>query len=159
MRYVAIAVAAALGAWAFWEWSWTPVQCNDRVSRLMAQTDAAERTTGEYARLVRARRNLEELAALRERCPREVRVPVLIGANEELVGRLNDAAASYSEALRIEQRPEIYAALATAQVQLGLVDQAVENYVLAARFHPLTLESIQSEELHRRINARLAQPR
>ena len=82
---------------------------------------------------------------------------MLMGANQELIGRVEDAERSYREALTIEQRPEIYMALALAQVQLGRVDDAVENYVTAARFGPQILYELPSDELTRRVQERLGQ--
>jgi tetratricopeptide (TPR) repeat protein len=154
-RVLVIAAAAVVSVWALRAWVYAPVHCNAEVTALELQTDLAGNTTDSYERTVRARRNLERLAELRAMCPAEVRVPVIIATNEELVGRLEDAAAHYAEALRIEERPEIHAELGRVQVELGRVDQAVESYATAGRFHPLMLSSIGSEELLQRVQRRL----
>lgn len=142
--------AAACGA-ALMHFAYGPYRCNATVSRLTARTDAAERTAGDYERIVRARRNLADLAGLRDSCPTQVRVPVLIGANQEVLGRLDDAAESYRSALEIEQRPEIYMALAKVQIQLGRIDDAVANYVTAARFAPPIVQWIPSADVRERV--------
>ena len=48
-------------------------------------------------------------------------------------------------------------ALALAQVQLGRVDDAVENYTSAVRFGPQILYELPSDELTRRVQERLGQ--
>ncbi|HVE71202.1 MAG TPA: hypothetical protein VNI54_07525 [Thermoanaerobaculia bacterium] len=155
-RVLLIAVAAVASAWALSRFAWEPVHCNIALSRIEAQTLSAEQTTDPYAQLVRARRNLQQLPGLR--CTTDVRLPVLLAANEELVGRLEDAARHYEQSLAMEQRPEIYMALANVQVRLGRVDAAVESYARAVKFHPPMLEQILSVELRRRIDARLRVP-
>lgn len=113
----------------------------------------AATTRDDYQRTVRIRRNLADLAELREHCPTEVRVAMLIGANEELAGRLDAAERSYRSALAIEQRPEIHVAIALVQIQTGRVDEAVASYVTAARFGPQIIDEIVNEELRARVQA------
>lgn len=155
-RLLVVAAAVALTGWSLFAFVWRPVHCNAEVSRIEADTLNAERLSDPYAKLVRARRNLQRLAALR--CATEVRVPVLLAANEELVGRLEDAAKHYEQAVALEPRPEIYMALGNVQVQLGRVDAAVESYARALKFHPTFIDKIPSEELRRLIAARQRQP-
>ena len=150
-------VAAGIGGWLMFHFVYRPHRCNAQISELTARTDATSQTSSDYGRLQRARRNLDDLARLREECPTSVRVPMLMGANQELIGRVEDAERSYREALTIEQRPEIYMALALAQVQLGRVDDAVENYTSAVRFGPQIIDELPSDELTRRVQERLGQ--
>jgi tetratricopeptide (TPR) repeat protein len=84
---------------------------------------------------------------------------MLIGANEEVLDRYEDAARSYRSAMLIEQRPEIHTALADALIQLGRTDEAVEHYAVAARFNPAMLDFAPSEEVRRRAAERLREPR
>lgn len=154
-RVTAVVLAALLGAWALMRFVYVPHQCNAGVTAAEVATIAAEETTSDYDRLLRARRNLEVLAALRESCPTEVRVPMLTGANLEFVGRAEDALASYKDALRVDRRPEIYVEMARMQLQLGQVDEAVASYVTATRFSPLLMDGIFSEEIKRRVREQL----
>jgi tetratricopeptide (TPR) repeat protein len=151
VRVAIVCAAAAIGAWALVHWVYRPYDCNRKLSALAARTVAAAETADGYQRTVRARRNLEELMPLREACPTAVRVPMLIGANEELVGRLEDAERSYRAALAIEPRPEIHVAIAKVAIQQGRVDDFVANYAAAVRFAPPILEEILPEELKKRV--------
>lgn len=153
-RVAAVAAAVLLGAWALWRWVYLPVHCNAAVTDVDARTTMAEETASDYERLVRARRNLEDLAPLRRRCRADVRVFMLAGANEELVGRIEEAERSYEQALRTDQRPEVHAALARVQIRLGRIDAAIENFTAAARFDPNAI-IYESEEVRRRVREKI----
>ena len=154
-RIVVVVATAALGGWALLHFAWRPHQCNAEISLLTARTDAAERTPDGYDRIVRARRNLQDLARLRDTCPTAVRVPMLTGANEELAGRPEDAERSYRSALSIEPRPEIYVAIAMVAIEQGRIEESIESYVTASRFAPATFENIPSHEIKERVRDRL----
>ena len=154
-RVAAVTAAALLCAWGLVHLAYVPHRCNAEITRLTARTDAAGKPASDYERLLRVRRNLQDLEPLRETCPTEVRVPMLMGANHEIAGRPEDALRSYREALAIEQRPEIYVAIAVQQIQTGRVDEAIDNYVTAARFDPNLVPEIHSRELRRRVAERL----
>ncbi|HVG24173.1 MAG TPA: hypothetical protein VND45_08490 [Thermoanaerobaculia bacterium] len=154
-RVLAVVAAIALCGYGLFHWVWRPVHCNAEITALDAQTDLAAETGNDYDRTVRARNNLARLAALRESCAAEVRVPVMMAANDLLLGNADDAARHYEEALRIEERPEIEAALARVEVQQGKLEQGIERYVRVARFQPAILQELGDEELYRRITARL----
>ncbi|HEX8410542.1 MAG TPA: hypothetical protein VF883_16880 [Thermoanaerobaculia bacterium] len=154
-RIAAVVIAALLGVWALVRFVYVPHRCNAGITAAEVATAAAEQTAADYDRLLRARRNLEVLAGLRESCATEVRVPMLTGANLEFVGRAEDALASYKEALRVDQRPEIYVEVARMQLELGQVDEAVASYVTATRYSPLVLDGIASEEVRRRVREQL----
>lgn len=155
-RIVTVAVAALVGGWALARYAYEPHRCNAAITAVDVSTTVAAADANDYARLVRARSNLQRLAALGETCPTDVRVPMLTGANEELVGRPEDAIRSYDHALTIEQRPEIYVARASVQLGLGRLDEAVKSYVQAARFAPDV--EIASEEIRARVKEQLARP-
>ncbi|MGZ5444405.1 MAG: hypothetical protein ACXWN1_20145 [Thermoanaerobaculia bacterium] len=150
-----MALAALASVWALDRLAYMPCRCNAEVTNLTVQTTAAEATARGYERLVRARRNLERLKHLRDACPTQVRIPFLIGANKEIMERPEDALLSYRDALSIEQRPEIYIALAQIQIQLGQVDAGVESYVAAARFAPRIARRISSNEVRLQVAERL----
>lgn len=153
-RVAAIIAAALLCGWAFLEWAYEPLACNIALTDLTRRTNLIEQSRGHYERIARARRNLEELRALP--CETDVQLHVLIAANEESLGQYDDAAAAYRAALLVDRRPEVYALMGDALVQLGRTDEAVENYVIAARFTPYILERVPSTEVERRVKERLA---
>ena len=102
-RSAVILAATALGLLALLRWSWTPVQCSLSVTDLTRRTDSAAQTSSDYQRTVRSRRNLQDLAALKDSCPTDVRVPMLAGANHELLGNLEGGLREYEAALEIDR--------------------------------------------------------
>lgn len=154
MGVIVRAVASALCAWALYAWAWVPHRDSVTLTELARRTDAAEKTAGDYERTVRARRNVADLTRLRESSPTDVRVPVLIAANQLLMGLREEAVRSYDEALRVEPRPEIYMARGDALVQVGRVDEAVESYAAAVRFDARFLDLVAPGILQDRIKAR-----
>jgi tetratricopeptide (TPR) repeat protein len=153
LRVLVVAIAAVACGWAILVWVVRPMQCNRVITDITRRTNSLDNIGNEYQRVARARTNLQTLRALQ--CDTDVRVPMLIGANEEALGQYDDAVTAYREALRADQRPEIYVAIGDALVQLGRVDEAVDNYVIAARFSPNVLENIMGEEIARRIRRRI----
>ena len=154
-RVAAMAAAAVLCAWALVEWVYVPVRCSMAVTQFSRRTDAALKSTDDYQRIVRARRNLADFAWMRERCAADVRVPMLAAGNERLLGRLEEALRSYEAALAADRRPEIYAAHAETLLLLGRMDEAAESYIAAARFAPEVMGTVPSEEIQRRVEERL----
>lgn len=155
-----VIVAAALSCgFAFWRWVVLPYRCNASVTEIAARTDLAAKAESDYERVVLARRNLEQLGPLASSCPAEVRIPMLEGANFELLGQLDDALRSYGEALAIDRRPEIYSAVASVQIQSGRVEEGIATYVTAARYAPGIIDVIESPEVMRRVQERLHERR
>jgi tetratricopeptide (TPR) repeat protein len=70
---------------------------------------------------------------------------MLYGTNCEILGRWNEAAETYTNALRIDDRPEIYENRGLVMLQLGKPDRAVSDLATAVRFDPLILDQIEGE--------------
>lgn len=153
LRIVVVLLAAVLCGWAFLRWSYAPLACSHAVTDLTRRTNLVERTNDPYVRVQRARNNLAELRALH--CSTDVRIPMLIGANEMFLGQYEDALKAFRSALAIDRRPEIYTASGEALIQLGRTDEAVDAYVEATRFTPYALDDIPSEVVAERVKRRL----
>src|SRR5882724_9663002 len=70
---------------------------------------------------------------------------LLYGANCEVLGRWTDAADAYTQALRIDDRPEIYVNRGLVMLHLGRTDLAVSDLTTAARFDPTVLDQLDGE--------------
>lgn len=149
-RTCIVAVTLLFCGWALWQWSVVPVQCNAELTRISASTKAID-TLPDYAKEQRASANVEALQKLGERCPADVRVPFLIGVNESSAGHREKAIDAFKEALKLDRRPEIYSAIGFEMMSLGRTDEAVENYLTAARFGATIDEAGQSDEVWRRV--------
>lgn len=151
-----MALVALFCAWAAVRWVWTPHRCNAEITRLARGTDAAEQEPDPYAKVVMVRENLAALLPLRESCRDSVRVYALVGQNQWLLGRTEEALASYREALKVDHRPELYLAIGDALIALGRFDEAVQSYTTAVRFRPAAIDAIQSGEAAQQVRRNLA---
>lgn len=154
-RALFLAATAVLCAAALFRWVYVPVRCSFDLTTLTRRTYLASTTPGDYDRIVRTRQNLERLAAMREHCRADVRVPMLAAENERLVGRHEDAVRSYHAALEVERRPEIYNALGETLLATGRLDEALESYTTVVRFNAGLIDTIPSPEIRQRVQERL----
>lgn len=154
-----ILLTAALSLLALRHWAWQPIQCSQGVTDLTRRTNSAAGTRSDYERTVRARRNLQDLADLKGSCPTDVRLPMLAGANYELLGNLDGAVREYEAALKTDRRPEIHLALANAEMQRGRFDEATRNFAEAARFHPVFLNITSVPQLRERVREEIRKAR
>ena len=77
---------------------------------------------------------------------------LLYGTNCEILGRWDEAAATYTTALRIDDRPEIYVNRGLVRLHLGQTDLAVSDLATAARFDPNVIYQLEGE-LRARVTA------
>lgn len=75
-----------------------------------------------------------------------------VGANCELLDRWEDAAKAYTDALAIDQRPEIYFNRGLVMLHLGRMAEAETDMIRAVRFNPFFADRI-SGELRARVEA------
>jgi tetratricopeptide (TPR) repeat protein len=135
-----------------------PWRCDTAKERLLRMSIEAEKSPTQYEISARARRNIDELRRLVEQCPAVPDLYMALALNEQLVGRNEEASATYVRLLEIEQRPEIYAALGNVLVRLGRYDEAVDAFVTARRFSP-HIGTIDHIVTRRRVRERLRNER
>jgi tetratricopeptide (TPR) repeat protein len=151
MRNAIRAAAVIVAALALHSLCVVPYLANLRLVDIERRTARAQVLDAVQA-VPMARTNLRDLAR-DERAQRlDADWYVLYGANCEILGRYGDAVAIYSQALRIDQRPEIYANRGLAKLQMGRIDAAVNDLAVAARFNPFVLYQLDGD-LHTRVAA------
>jgi tetratricopeptide (TPR) repeat protein len=125
--------------------------------RDIVRRSAAAQTSDTQNAAVLARQNLDDLdrvAAARRLDPAWY---MLYAANALVLDRLPGAVDTYTRALRIDQRPELYVNRGMVLFHLGRTDAAVADLVKAARFDPRVL-SILDGELRARVSAAAGLP-
>lgn len=150
-RAAAILIAAAVCGWLLMRWAYEPLHCNTALAKVAGRTTQAETTRAEFLRLARIRANRDELRALERRCGTDVRLYMLMAANEELLGLTEETVRTYEKALTVDQRPEIHTSLGWALIRLGRYDEAARHYAIAVRFRDMPLDEIPSEVVQRRV--------
>lgn len=157
-RALALIPVAALCVWGFVAWVIPPVECNQALNTMRGRTRAAGETVNDYRRVLLARANLADLRRLEGPCRTFAYVYTLQAENEYAMGRKEESIALLRRALEVDQRPEIYAAIGGTLFELGRMEEAVESYVIAARFNSLILEQIDIEPIKREVLQRLQRP-
>ncbi|PYQ27446.1 MAG: hypothetical protein DMF56_20030 [Acidobacteria bacterium] len=155
IRILIVLVVAALCVWAMFAFVKPPLTCNQSLNDLRARTEQTDQTGDSYKLIVLARQNLEQLRRLEGPCRTNVQLYMFEAENEDALGRKEAAIDALRRGLTIDQRPELYHNVGTLLVELGRMDEAVENYVTAARLLPEDVENIPSPEAQRRVRERM----
>ena len=154
-RFLAIALIQAAALWCAYRTSYLPYRFNLAKPDIERHSLRAFEDRNQQLAALQARRNLEVLAKYETACDDDVDLYMEKAANERVLGRMQEAIASYENALEIDHRPEIYFNLGATQLQAGDRERGIENLVTAVRFHPeagyITDPAINAE-VHRRVN-------
>lgn len=126
-----------------------PFRDNIAIREIEQQTNVAQDADPSRA-VVIARANLDELDRIARSHALDPAWYLDYGANCEILGRWQDAVNSYTRALAVDQRPEIYFNRGLALLHLGQVEAATSDLTTAVRFNPTFLDQIDGE-LHARV--------
>ena len=157
-RVLLLIPIAALCAWGVVVWSYEPLLCNQELNSMRARTSATGETVNDYRLALAVRDNLTRLRRLEGPCRTNPRVYMLEAQNQYLLGQKEASIEAIRRALAVDQRPEFYAAIGETLFELGRVDEAVDNYVIAARFNALVLDQIEAEQVKRKVLERMHRP-
>ena len=138
----AAAIAAACAAIYFL--CVVPYRANVEMRQLTKRSVLAQRVDQQRAVIV-ARSNLADLDRIARARRLDPAWYMLYGSNLEILDRLPEAAETYTAALRIDDRPELYVNRAMVSVQLGRTDAAVADLVKAVRFKPQVLNRLDGD--------------
>lgn len=115
-----------------------------RVLREVEVLTMASMTSGRISpQLVAA--NLQALRRAAPLDPVEVGIPIARGTQYWILGRNDEAARSYAQALALEPRPEGYLNLGRAQWRAGRRDEARRNFETAVRLDPRLADVVTTE--------------
>ena len=88
------------------------------------------------------RGNVTRIRAALRTSPTDIDLHMELAAQYRFLGRYDDAAAAYEEALRFHRRPEIYRNLAESHLAAGRVKESIENYGFAVAFSPMEMNFV-----------------
>lgn len=163
LRLAAAGIVCVVAAWLLVRYCYQPYRCNQEKKRIELFTRRAVEG-GLPAVFVsrQARANMEFADRCLRVAPTDVDLLMEKAASLRLLGRYDDAAQAYRRALLIDQRPEIYFNLGEVNVQAGKNSEAIEAFLVAARFERSWAGRIDpkgvAEEVIRRLD-REASPR
>ncbi|MDQ3281938.1 MAG: tetratricopeptide repeat protein [Acidobacteriota bacterium] len=146
-RVAIVAVAGIAALVALYRWVYVPNSCNAQLTYVTNHSLSTDDVQDQLVAVRAAQENLAILATLAERCPTDVRVPMLQAFNQHVLGHREEAIASYRRALHFQNRPEIYVAIGDMYFELGRLDDALENYTHAVRYSTTAASMIVSDEM------------
>jgi len=155
-RPLALAVIGALCAWALVRWVWTPYRCQREIATLGNSTKLADETAVDSRAAPLAQKNLRRARELEKRCGTCLALYPIIAANEQILGRDDDAIATLRRAMTIARRPELHLAIGVIHMRRGHMDEAMNEFVIGGRFNPRIVDRLDMPELECQLDARLA---
>ena len=135
-----------------------PYRCNTLTPGLRRSTLAIFDTPSDR-REETARKNMARVVPCMEAMPYYVDLYMVLAANQRVLNRMEDAAATYTRALAYDRRPEIYYNLGHVQMELGQRDEGVANLYRAVLFDRAILPEIPFPDVRTELEARLQQGR
>lgn len=159
VRPLMLVVIGALCAWALVRWVYTPYRCQREIAEIGNSTKLADQMASESRAAPLAQQNLRRARELEKSCRTCVTLYPVIAANEQILGRDDDAIETYRRALTIARRPELHFAIGMILMRQGRVDDAVAEFTHLAQFSPGMLKAIDAPYLECHVHAQLARQR
>jgi len=135
VRLLRVALAGLLiiaSSAAVYRLCWVRYECE--VVKREAESDLRNRSLSGYEEIVVARRATERLRRCLERDPSDYQTYFLLARAAEALGSTEQALSLYGVALKLNERPEIYARIAVLEFQLGRPKEAEEHILRACYF-------------------------
>lgn len=154
-RWIATLVIAAAAIAALAQTVIRPLRCNYVEGDVQRVTERIDRASADQVTLAPyARRSIERLMPCLG-CENGVNRAMVLASNLRFVGRNEEAAALYRNAMRYDRRPELYLGLGQTQLALGQNREALQNLTIACRYNPDYLDDITTyhEELRRAVDS------
>ncbi|HEX8173174.1 MAG TPA: hypothetical protein VF824_21750 [Thermoanaerobaculia bacterium] len=151
----AVAVTALVAAAVAYRWVWIPNRCNAQITDFERQAMIATEAPTVEQSILLARSVLDGLRRIEPQCSAHPNLYMLMAFDEQTLGHREEAIATYRRLLRIAPRPEVYRAIGDLYFELGRIDEAVDNYVLACRFDPSMVERLDALEAQELVRKRL----
>jgi tetratricopeptide (TPR) repeat protein len=159
IRVLICVVIAGCAAYALDRIIFDPLRCNASLKRVQARSitlldiplgPAVSHTVHDM---------LAELGPCTGSCPTDPDMYMTIAVADRILGRYEHAAAMYTEALKIDRRPELFFNRGVMRLQMGRRDLAMDDFVEACTFADLYANVIPdtglANQVMARVNARL----
>jgi len=148
-----VIVAAAI--YAEYRCCYLPAVCN-RVEKEAQATTIRALDLGSYRSASIARVTIDRLNRCAESWPTDVGGLMILAANQQILGRPDQAAQTYQSALIYDKRPELYLNLGLALAQAGRRDEARTALIRAAVFAPAMADEIPDAQLKSEVQSAVA---
>jgi tetratricopeptide (TPR) repeat protein len=134
LRWLAACVVAALAGYAVYGLAWRPFRCNVVTKRVQTMAEDIFELPTTMTVVMEARQGIAEMQRCIASCPTDVDAYMTVAAHDRVIGRLQHAAAMYSEALKYDRRPELFFNLGIVEYELNQSDAALGALTKACTF-------------------------
>jgi len=155
MRVAASIVVAALAIFAAYTLVARPYADNLQKQELATNTQGAV-AAEPYRAALTARANVMTATRLLRRYPADADLYIFLGTNQEVLGMNREAIETYSRAIRVSPRSEIFLNLGLLQLKVGDRNAAVETLARGVRFEPVLAEEIADPGVRAAVETRVA---
>lgn len=134
LRWTAAAVTALVAAFLWRELVVEPYRCNIAKAELQKSTTALLSMPAGPRTASAVREGLARARHCLEVTPWDVEMHMILAVHYRLLGRLEEAARAYEEALRFDHRPELYFSLGMVELEMNRRAEAVTSFAKASAF-------------------------
>lgn len=137
--------AVVLAIWSIYSLAVIPARCNRLIPLVERRTHMALEQLSPVPAAGVALENLRLLNSVAAGCRNDVNLHLLLAFNANILGRRDEALSHLAEALKVDDRPEIYYNRAMILLEAGRVDEAVDALVTSTAFNPTILDQLDPE--------------
>lgn len=140
IRVIALALAAIALKWTTVD----ALRCAEMLRRVETQIPMLEKLSADRAARP-ATNTLNRLEALAPCCQPDADLHIALASLDNIVGRRDRALQHLDDALRVEDRPEIYFDKGLTLLDLGRINAAVAQFAVACEFNMRLLELLEGD--------------
>ena len=112
---------------------WMPAKANALLLSIDDESARIETLPGDE-RVAGARDHVSRLAEVEPFCRRNIDYLLILAANERMADEPELAIETYTKALSVDHRPEIYYRRGMAKYELGMTDEAIRDFAITVSF-------------------------
>lgn len=128
-------------------------RCNTLKATYQSATAADWASRGDYQATQRSRRRIGALERCAAVSPLDADMQMILALNYRILGRLDEAAAAYRNALAYDRRPEIFLNLGLVELELERHSDAVNHLAHAVAFDVSYARHFDGDELQQEVAA------
>jgi hypothetical protein len=135
IRIVCVIATLGLSTVAIYRLAWLPYQCNVFEKRAEQLGPKLVNDADSLRTAAIARRTIEQMERCVAVCPTDVDLYMIIGYYDGILGRMQHASATYTEALKYDRRPELFFDLGATRLDMNQRDAAIESFTRGCMFN------------------------
>lgn len=141
LRHLIRIASIALAVLGIYWICWMPAKAN-RLLLLIDDDTARIEPLPDDERAAGARDHISRLEEVEPVCRRNIDYLLILAANERMAGEPERAIETYTKALSVDHRPEIYYWRGMTKLQIGRAEEAIRDFTITVSFNPRAIRRI-----------------